>query len=742
MLSPALLLLCGSALSGDPLPPPRETTAVPAAIGQSFALGHRDGALHADGADFFGRFDGTGMAFVPALGSVAAHNQPLHLRVETVARGGVAVFGEPLAAEPEVQGTRAEVERWPGIQERWQVSGAGIELSYRFERPVPGHGDLEVTLAVATELWPRVDADGLNFDHQDTSGQVSGGVHVGAVTGLDAGGRTAAGFLRFVEGKLVLSLPGDFVDSAQYPLVLDPLLGAVIPLEFNPLTDDRSVALASDGDDYLVVWRRFTSSSDADILGQRVSGAGATLGSLLSISSGSGNYSAPSVGFNRLRDVYLVAYQWATGVAFGDSDIRARGVVASSGSLGTQFNVAATIDLDVQPRVTSDTGGFDNGLLVLYDQSPTGLRLAEVGLTAAGNLQGIGAAPFIPGTDAQSGNGDISRSGGVNGRWLVTWTQAIAGVTRLRGRVYSAAATSQTNTVDLTNTPNDILSPRNDGDGVHWLVVYERRESTGTDRDIFAQVVTLNGSDFGPYGPAVGVELDSNDNETDPSVAFLGSSFLVAWRDEDGAPKTDIGYKLLDSYTADTIENEATLDGGTQSFDDPALASLHSGRAPGSEPSDAPALIGWPVVSNGGVGTGNISAQRFASSAGNVTVLGGGCLGGAAATGTPAVGNSDFTLHYHPPQFLNSPTVFLMVGAVQSAIPCGSCVIGVDPFASTVVPVAVGVLGNVSIPVPIPNDNTLVGAEFFVQWANTSLLFTSCPQYGVNFSDLLEVRIL
>jgi len=741
MFSSALLLLCGSTLTGDPLPPPHVASAAPHAIDQSFALGHRDGALHADGANFFGRFDGTGLAFVPALGSAAVHNQPLHVAVEAVARGGAAVFEGPWVAEPAVRANRAEVERWPGIQERWQVSGAGIELSYLFERPVAGHGDLEVVLAVTSELLPRVDTDGLRFEHRDAFGRAAGGVHVGAVTGIDADGRTATGSLHFAEGHLVLSLPGDFVDSAQYPLVLDPLIGAIVPLENNPLADDRSVEAASDGDDYLVVWRRFTSSTDADILGQRINASGSLLGSTLSISSGSGNYSAPSVGYNRFRDVYLVAYQWATGTTIGESDIRARGVVAPTGALGTQFNLAATTAFDVQPRVTSDSGGFDNGLLVLYNQSPTGLRLVEVGLTSAGNLQAIGGAPLIPGTNGQSSNGDISRSGGANGRWLVTWTQVGAGVTLLRGRVYTAAATAWTGTVDLVTSSTDILATRNDGDGVHWLVVYEKRENTGTDRDIFAQVVTSSGSEFGSYGSAVGVEFDSNDNETDPSVAFLGSSFLVAWRDEDGAQKTDIGYKLLDSYTADTIENEATLDGGTLSYEDPVVVSLFSGRAPGSSPSDAPALIAWPLVSNGGTGTGNISVQRFLSSAGNVTVLGGGCLGGTAATGTPAVGNGDFTLHYHPPLFLNGSTVFLLVGAAQTAIPCGTCVIGVDPFNSMVLPVAVGALGNASVAVPIPNDNTLVGAEFFVQWANASLLSTSCPTYGVNFSDLLEVRI-
>jgi hypothetical protein len=742
MLTAALLLSCGSTFTGDPLPEVKGLSPGPAVLSQSYALGLRDGALYADGADFFGRFDGAGLSFVPALGRAAEREQPLQLRVAAVARGGVTLLDAPSLAEPTVRGSRAQVERWPGVEERWDVSGAGIELSYRFEQPLAGQGDLQVVLAVETDLAPRSHGAGLDFEHRDATGRPAGGVRVGAVQGLDAAGATVAGALHLDGEQLVLSLPAAFVDRAQYPLVLDPLIGAVTQLELNPLTDDRSVEVASDGDDYLVVWRRFTSSTDADILGQRLSGQGALLGSQLSISSGSGNYSAPSVGYNRLRDVYLVAYQWASGPVIGESDIRARGVVAGTGALGTQFNLAATSDFDVQPRVTSDTGGFDNGLLVLYDQSPTGLRLVEVGLTAAGNLQALGAAPFIPGTDSLSGNGDISRSGGAAGRYLVTWTQEIAGVTRLRGRVYTAAATAFTGTVDLSSTPNDILAPRNDGDGVHWLVAYERRENTGTDRDVYAQMVTLNGADFGPYGGAIGIELDSNDNETEPSVAFLGSSFLVAWRDEDGAPKTDLGYKLLDSYTGGTIEAEATVDGGTASFEGPAVASLHSGRAPLSEPTDAPALMAWPVVSNGGTGTGNVWAQTFASSAGNVTVLGGGCLGGTAATGTPAVGNDDFTLHYHPPLFLGSPTTFLLVGAVQTSIPCGSCVIGVDPFSAAVIPVAVGTLGNVSLPLPIPDDVTLVGAEFLVQWANTSLLSTSCPTYGVNFSDLLEVRIL
>ena len=54
-------------------------------------------------------------------------------------------------------------------------------------------------------------------------------MRIGTVLGIDARGRTSPGALRVVGNVVELSLPASFVDSAELPLILDPLVGYILP---------------------------------------------------------------------------------------------------------------------------------------------------------------------------------------------------------------------------------------------------------------------------------------------------------------------------------------------------------------------------------------------------------------------------------------------------------------------------------------------------------------------------------
>ena len=180
---------------------------------------HREAdVLRGGGPEYAVVFDRRGLEFTPALGSRAPRNHPFRFTLESIDRGGASILSiDQRGAEPRQHGTTASYQRSPAIVERYDLGPDGVELSFVFRDPLPGSGDLVVRGRIATELTPAATGqfeDGVSFELQGV-----GGVHVGAVTGIDAAGRRTPGSLRCDGAHLELVLPARFVDTATYPLI-------------------------------------------------------------------------------------------------------------------------------------------------------------------------------------------------------------------------------------------------------------------------------------------------------------------------------------------------------------------------------------------------------------------------------------------------------------------------------------------------------------------------------------------
>jgi hypothetical protein len=188
------------------------------------AIQELDGETWALGPHYKARLTGGALEFVPALGQSAPRAMPLGLRTLELGRGEDSIAALRRGVTRREQ---ARIERpiAVGVTEQLEATEAGLELSYLFESRPAGDGDLVVRLALDTEL-PLVQAGptGLEFSLPGI-----GGVTIGAVTGIDALGARQTGDLRVVEEAgqrvLELSLPDQFVDQAQFPLLLDPIIG-------------------------------------------------------------------------------------------------------------------------------------------------------------------------------------------------------------------------------------------------------------------------------------------------------------------------------------------------------------------------------------------------------------------------------------------------------------------------------------------------------------------------------------
>jgi hypothetical protein len=320
-----------------PLPP----TSISQALGDFAALQRDEGLLVGAGADYRVRFDRNGAQFTPALGELAPIEFPVTLRGVAFGRGAASKALD--AVEPTFRDRTASF-RHGAVDETYEVRANGLKQSFVFhERPM-GQGDLVVAVQVATQL--ALQSQG---DNAVTFGNEYGGVRIDTVLGIDALGNTCTGSLSYAGDQLQLRLPAAFVDRAALPLVLDPMLGAVIPATTGGRNLDPQAAYDSGLARYLVVfWRRY-SSSTGDIYGQfvhRETTAGADLSGASVVIRFGANSQRARVADCSVRNAFVVGWQDTMAVAPLPThrDLFVRGV--SPTTLGAPMPIAAGLTDD------------------------------------------------------------------------------------------------------------------------------------------------------------------------------------------------------------------------------------------------------------------------------------------------------------------------------------------------------------------------------------------------------------
>ncbi len=688
------------------------------------ACGLRDGggALVGGGSDYKVAFDEHGTVFVPALGRRASRTYPFRLALESIHRGG-DVWTTDAAADPRREGNTAVYDRAPGVSERWEVRPDGVELSFHFDRRPDGAGDLVVRLAVDTDLVARARGErpqGLHFIAEGI-----GGVCVGAVTAIAADGRTAPGTLRFADAHLELVVAGSFVDSATYPLVLDPLIGAEILVTSGGFDDiDPDVAYDSSNDVYLVCWQREFSVADADVQAQRVGSNGKLVGPLLSVRSpGIGLAINPTVANVNLSDRFLVAWQEGPSF-FGPWNVLGACVDATTGAVSTAVSIAANgLRDEIDPDASSEATTLDDEALLVWDDE--------------GNIYGApvtcpaGSGPPIPSSAVQVSTGGpdkhlpaISKNGGSSGRHLVAY---VHGESVNAGNIWGIEVTvvdKDMNILDQAllsqwSVPSRVIEPDVDGDGTRFVVVWDEYEpSTLYSRDVYCERIDFDAvtATLQTAVPQVAVAVDPGEDERAPAVGFLGPKVVVAWAQNSAGASSpfdhDVVVRALDLGCSVCGPEQVIGTGGRPYDQDPQIATAMSGGASGDQAfiAFASADVLPPYASEvrghlfAALGAGGTLAP-VASACGN-----GGRVGAnsAFAIGNPSLA---FTLSGADPIAVLAVWSLALPGGPTFA--CGTCRQVMVPLYQALVPASGGAA---SIPVPMPCVLSLVGQTLHVQW--------------------------
>lgn len=684
------------------------------AVRRSFGVATHDGVLHGLGPDYSTRFDATGVTFTPLLGERAVVPQPLHFALHSVRRGDTRSFVREHDVAPEAVGDQVRYRHDANLLETYDVRADGVEQSFVFAQRPAGRGDLVVRGFVTTELpLAAANDDGVRFEQPGV-----GGVTFGAVTGIDANGASVRGALWCDGRHLELSLPGSFVDSAAYPLVLDPLLGSAFLIANLPGGSDVRSSLAYDETTqrYLVVWHAGVSATVAEVRAQFVSAAGFVGPQMLLAATAVAGVRPVVANINQL-DRFVVA--WANpGQAVITTVAAATGVVTGSLSWGLGAVIGLAIGGDSR---TPLAGNADHAILVATTSVTAGMSSAfrmRLPIPASGWL-GAGTVTPILTLPARFGPPAISKHGGSAGRWMLTfgWHNNGGGNTGgMRTDIVDAAG-ALCDTVAWNNVvgPNDPLrTAAATLDGSWFLLGYELG-STLRLRRVFAPTC---GGTMAMYTVFAAPTAGAN---AYPELDCAKDKYVLAWCNT--PPSASASDVHVMSVGLQSGEGAPTMVLGALSTQiDPAVASRWSG---GDSTSDE-ALVTWA--------SGGIRGRLWeATGTGTVASLGGACgTSGlddfASYTGTPVIGTT-FSIELLAP---TAPVLALIVGFTTNPFACGPCTIVPSPD------LLLGGGGPVVVNVPLDPD--LIGAQLNTQWvqwrpSGCALL----PDFG--FSNTLRFTI-
>lgn len=696
-----------------------------------FEVGHN--GIRTGGSHYRANFATDGFTFTPALGTAAPHTMPLRYAFESVRRGNqTVVAGGGLAAQPEGVGTRVEYDRGEGVTERYDVRGNGVKQSFVFEQ-LPGSGELIVSGRIHSELAAPETADANTIDF--VYGNV-GGVRFEEVIGIDANGARATGTMRWNGLNFDMILPASFVDNAQFPLVLDPLVGTHRMVGTSGNNDSSSDCAWLDSEScYLVAWERKFSNTDIEIRARLFDEDNNALTGYIALTSGNNTLNLnPSVGTVIQRNRFVVAWQSSSSL-LGPSDIKACSV-DGTGSFSNATTVTWELGSGTVPQPTSANERHPTvirkpnssalGTHIVYENTGVGIEVRSIAISSTGTISASNA-PITVAADASATKPRLS--GGHPSDHAIVWqsknssgfdTVKIARLTN--GTPSSTIAT-------ISNNSSHRQNPDVDGTGSDFRIVFE------TGSGILTRDLTFVGG-VPTLGPGQWITVTSA-TEFQPRIALLGPKYLVTWTKETAFLDYEIHGRTLEvGSTLSWAGSEFTLGGSRDSETQPAIATQ---RAGGSLPSNAEnGLISWSSASIVS-GVSDVRSQRIQSYVGATpTVLNSGCGIGATldTNGPVALGNAN--LKFELSSSDANPLVGVFLIGFGSSLPCpgGSCVI-ISPVITSA-SVFLWPTQTLTMPVLLPADTAFVGHPLEVQGLVLGTAANVCaPLPDASFTDRL-----
>lgn len=496
-----------------------------------------DGSLWVRGATYKARFGPEGATIVPFFGVEAPRNFPLELRADNAFVGASRLeTATPTGATRD--GSTVRLDRGAFV-ELYELTTRSLEQRFVFESrdalPEAG-GDLVVRMDAASELAASDLGATLRFENE------AGRIDYGQAFALDAAGQRIELDSVLVEGAIELRVPAKFVERAQFPLVIDPLITMYTAANSGLHDIQSDVSYDVSTDRWGIVFTSIWSQSDHDVYVRLATGNYQLLPGYVTIDFTNVLWTTPKIANNNYTDQFLVCA--AVVPASGAAEIRGRFVQPAGPTTGDQFNITPS---DGAYRNWPDVGGdpylgLSSNFCVVWQRynSPSDLDIEARTVSHNGTM---GSIFKIDNTNDWHGLPTISNSMG-----LETSTNPSA-----------------------------------------WTVVWQHRYAP-FDHDIYAAQLAWNGVIVTPMFPVAESELD----ETNPVVStILDPEYL-------GGPRTYVVAYELDFGDHDVIAavlQGSTVLGETNLIGDyPSSRWYDSQRAPAIDSDGERFLIGFDEI--------------------------------------------------------------------------------------------------------------------------------------------------
>lgn len=733
----ALVLALGTAplVAGD-LKPEERASAARCDVSSAFGAQWADGDLWAGGPGFKARFDEGGLVFTPALGRTAPRNLPFGLSTRSVQRGGTLHWSAESSPPtlPSLAGNVISFARQPGLTERYEVRRDGLEQSFLLEAPLAGEGDLVVRLALDTELVAQPDGDGLRFATD------FGGVRFGGVTGFDADGRRVAGQVRVLAGaagaELELSLPAAFVSAARYPILLDPEITPIFPLVLSSVECEApDVSYDASVHRWLATWAQAYSINDIDIRAAAFLDDGNLApNSFWSVENASNTVALnPSVACLRAYNRWMIVWEQRPN-AFASTDIRGCSISTFFGQSNTLL-IAGTAANELHPDVGGHSSQQPTVVSVVWEAN--GAILHRTVFLANDPVIDLAANTEV----LLATNGSkprIASSGGDSMRLLVVcekWYSTPApGDHDVWGILIGVLGNKIAEANLSFSVGVDERTPDADGDGKEWGVAWAWAGALNWINAVRVKRVTTDGFTLGQTGLPLDFSGGSMIDDVEPSVAFTGNGYLMAWARQFSGDDYDIAMVGLNANITAVVDPLTWVDTAVTKARVPRVGSRYSS----SHTVGDSAFVVWQTW-NLQTGDGDVWGSLVEPLFGNVTNLGGGGPGGAKLSASaPKLGSSSFQHVYDGLYSFNQVTMIISLLPLNAPF-CGGT-LKVDPNAAIYFPLVTDFNTGVTLNTPIPADAQLLGLTFYEQWSEKDILTAPCGK-KVQLSNALMIEI-
>lgn len=530
-----------------------------------------DQHIWARGRDYRASFGTEGFTVWPVFGKRSPQEFPVAFQLQQVTLGGEAL--QTRAEAPSMNGSVVEIGQG-SLREVYYLDLDQVEQTFVFDQ-LPGSGELVVNLSVTSELEVYEEGGVIRFVHPEF-----GEVTYGQAFVRDASGRKESIQRTWTGSGITLSVPADFVASAQLPLTIDPPITSLVN-SFGSV-DDSFPDVAFDGRSNLwwAVWQDYTSATNTDCFASNWDLAG-TQGVTLSVEITADSWSHPRIAYNYGSDrLLVVATADVAGVSL--SRIEGRYIDASTNSLAATSFIISTIGAlklwpDVGGMSLDSTTNSNFCVVWSFQSSPTNHSVQYRVVDSSGGF-------LVPVTDVTSGpDNDIQTTvsngmGNVNlagDYWNIAWTTDGGTLGDGQGSIHARQVVFSGNpaisagnfTVDAAlNCAFPSITSRMDrnlvADGRRpSIVAYEREFATLSgppfQRSIYAKVVT----DSTAYGAnAVSFMLEDVDldlDQRDACIATDGDSFFIVYSEEFYG---DVGSGDYDMYMLSGHVSETSSD--------------------------------------------------------------------------------------------------------------------------------------------------------------------------------------